>query len=273
LNNGQANPLVLGLLLATSAAAANDRWSLAGATVVLAAFIKVYPLALGLLLVAAFPRRFLGWLLTWLLIALLVPFVLQRPDYVLAQYRDWVRYLHFDDRSAWHPLDSYRDIRLVLTVWVARPSTALYLVLQLAAAIGCAGLCVYLRLSDWPRRRLLTLQFGLATGWMTLFGPSTESCTYMLLAPSLAGLLAEVLAERRSALVHFCLWSSMALFAVVVVGGWIPRGVANQIHALGFHPFAGMMLVAGLLANEHSWHVHSRSADSAPALLASSRAA
>src|SRR5262245_30093479 len=57
LNNGQPNLLLAGLLLAAVAAAAHGRWALCAACVALATAFKVYPLALGLLLAAAYPRR------------------------------------------------------------------------------------------------------------------------------------------------------------------------------------------------------------------------
>lgn len=273
LNNGQANVLVIGLLLASTAAVAEERWSLAAAAVALASFVKIYPLALGLLLAVVAPRRFLCWLVAWLLLAALLPFALQRPDYVLAQYRDWVHYLHLDDRSGWDPMGGYRDLRLVLTVWVMRPSAAVYLALQLAGAACCGLLCLVMRFGAWPRRRLLTMLLGLATGWMTLLGPSTESCTYILLAPSLAWLVVEAVRERRPAVVHVFLWLGVALFTVARLGSWIPGGVANQIHALGVHPLAGLMAVAGLLANEYSWFALSRNEAEAPSLLPAPRVA
>src|SRR5690348_715882 len=52
LNNGQPNPLIIGLLLAALAAVDRERWSLAAVLVALATVVKVYPLAMGLLLVA-----------------------------------------------------------------------------------------------------------------------------------------------------------------------------------------------------------------------------
>src|SRR5579872_3239111 len=58
LNNAQPNPLVIGLLLATAAAAARDHWNRAALWMGLAVALKVYPLAFGLLLAAAYPRRF-----------------------------------------------------------------------------------------------------------------------------------------------------------------------------------------------------------------------
>src|SRR5205807_996756 len=58
INAAQANPLLTGLLLAGTAAAGRERWSLAAALVAAACLLKIYPIALALLFVVAFPRRF-----------------------------------------------------------------------------------------------------------------------------------------------------------------------------------------------------------------------
>src|SRR5713101_4466051 len=66
LHNGQSNTLVLGLILAAVAAlatadksgAAGRRCALAGVCTAVACLFKVYPAAVGLLLLAVHPRRF-----------------------------------------------------------------------------------------------------------------------------------------------------------------------------------------------------------------------
>src|SRR5262245_13894598 len=56
--NGQVNPPVAGLLLAAVTAVELESWWVAAACVVLATCLKGYPLAVGLLILAAHPRRF-----------------------------------------------------------------------------------------------------------------------------------------------------------------------------------------------------------------------
>src|SRR5207237_312863 len=82
LNNGQSNALVLGLLLTTVTGAATERWGLAASCTALATLFKLYPIALGLLMAATFPRRFAGRLVLALLVGLALPFALQQPHYV-----------------------------------------------------------------------------------------------------------------------------------------------------------------------------------------------
>src|SRR5581483_10338337 len=75
MNNGQVNLLVTGLLLATVAAVAEKRWNLASACIGLAFVCKLYPLALGLVLVVLYPRQLAGRLVLVLAALFAVPFL------------------------------------------------------------------------------------------------------------------------------------------------------------------------------------------------------
>ena len=113
LNNAQSNPLVLGLLLAGVAAVARRRWNLASGCLALACLFKVYPVAVGLLLAAAYPRRFAGRFVIALLVGAAVPFLLKPPAYVVEQYGGWLQHLTTDDRQQLPVELWYRDLRLL----------------------------------------------------------------------------------------------------------------------------------------------------------------
>src|SRR5205807_1777725 len=81
------------------------------------------------------------------------------------------------------------DLRLLLRVWVAQLPHGVYPLIEVATGAAVAGLCLAARLRAWPRAELLTLLTGLGCCWMTVFGPATESCTYVLIAPTLAAAL------------------------------------------------------------------------------------
>jgi hypothetical protein len=255
-NNAQANLLLIGLLMGALAATAEERWPLAGGLIALATILKVYPVAIGMLLALVHPRRFLPWFALALLVALAAPFALQRPDYVLGQYLDWIHYLSLDDRSGFTPDGAYRDIRLLLTVWICKPSPELYVLLQLLGAAGCAALCLAGRLLAWPRRRLLTLLLGLGCCWMTLLGPSTESNTYNLLGPTLAWALLQAWRESAPRGTRGLLTLSFGLFLVTKFAVWFPDG-RGTVHALGLHPLAALLLLAGILLQEYRWFTRS----------------
>src|SRR5262249_32951527 len=98
LHNGQCNSLVIGLVIAGVAAAAGERWNWATFFIALATFLKLYPVAVGLLLVALYPRKLAVRMAIALGLGVLLPFLMQHPAYVLHQYGDWVAYLQKDDR-------------------------------------------------------------------------------------------------------------------------------------------------------------------------------
>src|SRR5262249_5504794 len=125
-------------------------------------------------------------LVLFLALGLLLPFLLQRPEYVARQYGDWLRYLQMDDRQDWDTLRGYRDLSLLFRVWLTPLTPSVYQAIQLTVAALAALLGITARRARWPRRRLLTGLLALACCWMTLFGAATESATYVLLAPSLA---------------------------------------------------------------------------------------
>jgi hypothetical protein len=255
LNNGQANPLVLGLLLGTMLSAARGHWALAGCCSAGAGLVKIYPLALALLLLLIAPRRLAGWVLAFLAAGLLLPFALQDSGYVAGQYVDWLYYLRNDDRSGWSAVAGYRDLRLLLGVWLFRLDNPSWLALQLAGAASSALIILMLSRRGWPRHRLLTVLFALAAGWMTLLGPCTESSTWMLLAPSLSWALAESWNRAPSAGRWFLL-AAYGMFLGAGVAAWFPGGAA--VHALGVQPLAGVFFLLGLGINEATWFRESR---------------
>ncbi len=186
LNNGQVNPLVIGFLLAALAAAAGERWWLSAVFIALATALKIYPLAVGLLIAACYPRQFTGRLLAALAAVALLPFALQRPEYVVARYRDWWSLLEVGDRSYWPLRMAYRDLWLLVRLWdldgtVTWPT---YRVLQVASGCACAVVCVLGQWRGQPLRQVLASALALGSCWMLLLGPATESATYILLAPA-----------------------------------------------------------------------------------------
>jgi hypothetical protein len=251
LNNGQCNPLVIGLLLATMAAVATERWNLAAGCVALACFFKLYPLAIGLLLVASYPRRFAPRLALALGIGFLLPFFLQRPDYVMEQYANWLHHLTTYDRGAMPLRLQYSDLRLLCRVWLWPIGPSAYLAAQLLGAAGCAALCVAVRTSAWPVRQQLALVLGLGCCWMLLLGPATESCTHILLAPSLAWALLESGDESRGLRLFW--WFGYGLLLAAGISCWFPNGAI--LHDLAIQPLAVLVIFLSLVfqAGQRFW--------------------
>lgn len=245
INNAQSNALVMGLLLAGVAGAMTERWNLSALCVTLACLFKIYPIAIGMLLLVIYPRKFALRFLAMLLAGLALPFLLHQPDYVANQYAHWVTLLRIDDRSDNAFSVSYRDMWLLCRLWRLPLNHHGYMVVQIMVAAGVAGLCLGAQRQGWPRRRLLTLLLCQGCLWMTLWGPTTESCTYILLAPTLAWGVLEAWVERRPWWNKALVTSSLTLFALAPLPAWFPGG--HQWTPAGLLPFAALLLFASML--------------------------
>jgi hypothetical protein len=246
LNNGQTNSLVLAALLAGLAAVAGERWNLAAGLIALASIFKVYPIAVGLLVGLLYPRRFPLRLAGALVLGLGLPFLLHDSAYVLRQYALWLNYMRMEDRSTWPVYFTNLDFQMLCRAWVTPISPRTYCIIQLIAAAIIGSLCLAARRLGWQTGRLLTLVLGLGCVWMTVFGPATESPTYVLLAPSAAGALLSSWRDRRSSALCGVLLSAYALLVSAQAVSWF-AGLYLPYRALGPQPFAGLLLAVGLL--------------------------
>lgn len=243
LNNGQVNLVLLSLILATVAAAGSERFNLAAVCLAVACWLKLYPIGLALLLAIVYPRRLAPRFAVVLLALFLLPFALQSPDYVLEQYRGWVNCLRMDDREKFQ-LDYWlRDIRLLFRVYGQPISAQTFLAFQLAAAAICALWCFAARwLWRLETRHILFVLTHLACCWMTVFGPSTESSTWILLGPSLASALLMERIQQAPLWRQGLLGTSCLLFLATLMANWFRWGKAFS--NLGTQPVAGLLLFA-----------------------------
>jgi hypothetical protein len=248
INNGQSNPLVLGLMLAAVAGVTEARWNLATILLAVAVLFKIYPIAIALLLVALYPRQLALRLTFAILAGLALPFLFQHPAYVAEQYQTWFHYLKSEDRQGMALAATYRDLRLLFRAASVPLSAEVYMAIQLATAAAAAGICLFGQYARWSQQRLLTLLTGLGCCWMTVFGVATESCTYMLVAPTGAWAVMQARLEARSLPVRGLLVGSFLLFLVAQMANWFKGG--SEFHALGVQALAGLLLIAGLLAAE-----------------------
>jgi hypothetical protein len=241
LNNGQANVWLLALLLASGAALAVRRYWLSALFVALAAAIKVYPLAFGLLPALVWPRRYGLPLLLSLAGVAVLPFLTHSPAFVVDQYAAWLRLVNTDDRTQIHLAVAYRDLWLLIRVLGLPVSREVYQLVQLGVAGACAAACLAARLRGWDEVRLARAALTLATGWMVLCGPATESCTFILVAPALAWELIAAGGWRRLMLIL-----SATLYFVGVAAGAVPN--TPHIHALGIQPLASLLFFVAAFA-------------------------
>src|SRR5580704_611662 len=241
-NNGQVNPMIIGLLMIAILAAHEKRWTLSAIAVGLSAYLKIYPLSVGLLLVLLYPRE-LGWRLVLTLILMgAASFILQRPAYVLEQYQRWFNTRAADDRRMNMDI-APRDFAMILRLLHINLSARLVLGLQLAAGAGTAALCVIGRLRKWSEQRLLTCVLATGTCWMLLFGPATEDATYAMIAPALAFALVQAFQQKTSRWMRVLVCAS---FAILLLGLMLNAffSLKKTPWSMSVQPF-GALLFAG----------------------------
>jgi Glycosyltransferase family 87 len=199
LDVGQANPLVIGLLMFAVTAVRREQWNIAAACVGLATFFKIYPLAVGMLICVVAPRRFTWRLLLALLVLALAPYLLQHWSYVTDQYKAWITTRASDNRLNYSIKYAPIDLWFLVHVIGRLPiSAGLYSLIQIAAGGLIAIYCMLGKWKAWNIRRILCGLFFLVSIWMPLCGPSTEAHTYLLMAPALVIALVKSFHDRQS---------------------------------------------------------------------------
>jgi hypothetical protein len=243
-NNGQCNLLLTGLLLGAATSFAAGRWAFAAAAISVAVLFKGYPLALGLLFVLVEPRRFAPWLLVSLGVGLAVPFLFQDAGYIAEQYRALFARLGTENRSLGDISRGYRDAQLLLRNIGLPMSLGVYRIIEVLAGASCAAVVMRMRTTGHSRPAVWACA-ALGLCWMTLFGPSTESSTYVLVAPILAQTVIDArqrpLGQRRLA------YASYAVFTLSMMGAWLPPAWNGRIQALGVQPGAASLLFGCVL--------------------------
>ncbi|MSR30240.1 MAG: DUF2029 domain-containing protein [Gemmataceae bacterium] len=239
LNNGQVNLLMAALIMHGVSLAALGRISLSGFVFALATCLKIYPLAIALMIGMAFPLRFFASFIGSVVLIFLTPFLFQTPDYVASQYSEWFSSLAKDDRSQRPLADSFRDFWLLIRLTGAPIFFESYRWIQLAAA-GFVGMASLFAL--WKRgfsQTWITRTTALGCSWVLLFGPSSESSTFVLIAPWLAMSLIQVfrgeIGKEKTLLL-----AGTGLLVLTVLAGILPA--TRRIHSFGFHPVAAVCL-------------------------------
>ncbi|HTD15637.1 MAG TPA: glycosyltransferase family 87 protein [Chthoniobacterales bacterium] len=251
LNNGQASPLIIALLICGCLAALDKRWTLAAGCIAIATFFKIYPLAIGLLLAVIEPRKLTWRLILGVLILGILSLVLQRPDYVISQYGDWWRSLGADQRRVSTELGSWRDAWLLLRIAHVPITVGAYAILQAAAALAAACYCWW-RSKRWNRAAVIWSAFSAGCLWITLFGPSTELATYIFLAPVVAFACAKVLTpviQRREPF-GWLQFLSVAAYGLLLLAEALNAWVSvirqnNYLHAI--QPVAALLFLGFVL--------------------------
>jgi hypothetical protein len=240
---GQANVLMLGMLLLSLAAAGEGKWNQAAIGVALATLIKGYPIALALLLAVHYPRRFGLRYVAALLGGLAAPFFFQSPLVVAGQYQSWIHHLRDSTQIMRERLRSIDHLFLV-SGHPIEPAT--FAVLGIAAGVGALLLSLLFASQVADHRAILLRLYLLFAVWAMLFGPATETCTYIVLAPACAWCIIEGWRTHRGVLTGVTLTSSFLLAGILVtdIAGPALRAFFN---AHGAQPIAALLLLFYLI--------------------------
>ena len=232
-NNGQVNVLLAGAAVNGTVDALHRRWWRAAGWFALGAWVKVYPLAVGLLAVTARPRL-AGPLAVVAVAGFLLPFAVADRESVAGQYRRMVEVTRGEDRSDAPPDRRPRDWTVIPWTYLGHTvSGGERLAVSLAVAVALAGL------TAWRRDPLLALPLG--CGWMTAFGPATEGNTYAVLA----GPAAWVCVAPGPAWARWVGRVGCGLLVLAVLRGAVPA--VGDFELLGVQPVgAVLVMVAGV---------------------------
>jgi hypothetical protein len=252
----QANPLVAGLIMLAIAAVSTERWNCAAFCIAIATFIKIYPLAVGLLICVIAPRRFAWRLFGALVLLAILPFLFQHWSYVSEQYRAWIATRTADDRRNWPveklPLDLWFVVHWVFHLPIPQK---IYTLIQLGSAAGLAMFCAYGTWKKWHTKRVLVGLFCFSPIWMTLCGPATESYTYMLLAAPAVLALLQSLHSNQAFWIRFWVIASVALQLLAVArASFMPHFKSFWI--LAVQPISALLFLVYCVAwllNEAFW--------------------
>lgn len=240
LSNGQANVHMLGLMLWGAVLATRGWWGWAAAFIAVAALFKGYPIALGMLLALAAPIRHGFPLAITLAAGFALPFLLQSPEFIVSQYRQWFDALSGDDRTSFPFHLGYQDAHMLLRVLGLNVSLEEFRLMQVGAGAAAAGIIACQLWKGVPRESVALNALTLGLCWMTTFGPGIEASTFILLAPVAARELLD--ARGRPCWTRPVAVAGGLLFLASVVLFAFPHEVHRPVISLGILPFAALLV-------------------------------
>ncbi|MGA8890815.1 MAG: glycosyltransferase family 87 protein [Anaeromyxobacteraceae bacterium] len=230
--NSQTNPAIVGLLLLAFAAAERRRASAAGLLLALAGYVKIFPLAAGLVFLL-YPWRLRLVLSTaaWVLALALLPLLVVSPAALLWQYGNWI-HLH---TTSTHAAGLGMSVAQLLHAWFGVDPPRVLL-------LGVAGIATALpllrpaRFGD-PAFRAAFL--GALLMWMIAFNHLTESPTFVI---AMAGIALWYFGQASTPLHRGLLWAALLLVSVTY-SDLVPPGFRNRF----LHPYGVKVLPVAVI--------------------------
>jgi hypothetical protein len=222
--SGQSNALIIGLAMFGIAAIARRKWWQAAWFLTLPIYIKVWPIALVMLIAPIWSRQLIRRVAIVALILAAVPWLTQKSDFVARQhvgYYDLIVGQRIGNRQPGYRdgLTLIREVRKLflptpqptekqLTIESPLPSASNYNFVQLSAAAMLFLWVMFHRRQreqtqidstfETSRKNLFLMSvLSLWASWELLFGPGSERLTLGILAPSLAWAVVQSAALRK----------------------------------------------------------------------------
>ena len=221
--NGQSTLIMAGLMMSACVDLAEGRRGRAVLCATLAVALK--PLAVVLLLLAPFIDRRLAWRAALGFVAVLcLPFVTQRPAFVLDQYAKCAQM--FRASSHCGMIELWAQPFSVLGLLGINVSESTQTAIRLIAAGGAIGLCLAAR-SRTRSTRAVEYLLAISVLYILLFNPRTENNTYAMLGPVIGlSLVAALVLKPPSRAAVLFLSTLVTLMAVgdALVRLFVPEG-------------------------------------------------
>jgi hypothetical protein len=203
--HSQTNPAIVGLLLLTFWAAEAGKDWLAPLFLALATYVKIFPIAAGLLFLL-YPRRvrLVLWTGFWMAALALVPLLFVSPSQLAWQYGNWWR-LHTTNPV--HVGGIGISAEGILRKWFGiDPPRGPFV-----AAAALVAMLPLLRVRDHARPEFRAAFLGLMLAWMIAFNHNAESPTFVI---AMAGIALWYFSQRSTPLHKALLWLAFLLVSV-----------------------------------------------------------
>jgi alpha-1,2-mannosyltransferase len=221
--NGQSTLIMAGLMMSACVDLAEGRRGRAVLCATLAVALK--PLAVVLLLLAPFFDRRLAWRVALGFVAVLcLPFVTQRPAFVLDQYAKCAQM--FRASSHCGMIELWAQPFSVLGLLGINVSESTQTAIRLIAAAGAIGLCLAAR-SRARSTRAAEYLLAISVLYILLFNPRTENNTYAMLGPVIGLSLVAALALKppsRAAVLFLSTLVTLMAVGDALVRLFVPEG-------------------------------------------------
>ena len=247
--NAQANIVVIGAILFALASASTENWNGVAIWLAAATLIKGYPIVVAMLLAVFWVRQLLPRYWVALLLGLLIPFVTAEPNYVWSQYRNWFGHLA---ESNGLQQERIRSLDHLFVLYANPLAPRVWLCVQAAAGLVVLLLCCRYA-TRFNRKELLLTILLLSSVWMVLFGPATETCTYVLVAPAAAWTLVHAFSGGDSRVTQLAFLASFLMMGPLVTDMAGPT-VRNFANTHGCQPIGAILFLGGVLTLLERWY-------------------